>query len=123
MHDRVRRKAGQVFLMLFFCLILVRLLLCFTGPAAEGSAFHARSGTGHTSEWMIPEGPVYVNTAGPDELTELFGIGPVLAENWVREREANGFFFYPEDLLSIRGIGPGKLEKIRNALNFSLPEK
>ena len=32
-------------------------------------------------------------------------------------------FYYPEDLLAVKGIGPSKLAQIREELNFSLPAK
>ena len=36
----------------------------------------------------------------------------------IEERERNGPFHYPEDLLSVKGIGTGKLEKIISLINF-----
>ena len=56
-----------------------------------------------------PSGPVSVNTASPDELRRLPGIGAVLAEAIIAERETHGRFFFPEDLLNVRGIGQKKL--------------
>ncbi|MBQ6400072.1 MAG: helix-hairpin-helix domain-containing protein [Clostridia bacterium] len=52
---------------------------------------------------------VNVNSASPESLTLLQGIGPVLAERVVLEREENGPFYFPEDLLSVSGIGMQKL--------------
>ena len=56
-----------------------------------------------------PNGAVAVNTADADELCALFGIGESLAAEIIAERERNGAFYLPEDLLSVRGIGPKKL--------------
>ena len=36
-----------------------------------------------------------------------------------REREENGPFFYPEDLISVKGIGKAKLALFRDNLNMS----
>ena len=57
----------------------------------------------------LPSGPIHVNTAQLSELCQLPGIGPVVAEEIIAEREAHGAFYFPEDLLSVRGVGPKKL--------------
>ena len=49
-------------------------------------------------------------------LCALPGVGPVLAGRIVAEREQNGAFYYPEDLLRVSGIGAKKLEQMRNLL-------
>jgi competence protein ComEA len=51
-------------------------------------------------------GPVNINTADAATLAaELHGVGPVLAEEIVRDRTANGKFDTPEALVRVRGIG------------------
>lgn len=59
---------------------------------------------------------VNVNTAGLDELCAVKGIGPALAEKIIRERETNGRFCYPEDLLAVNGIGEKTLTKLISQL-------
>lgn len=66
----------------------------------------------------LPTGEIPVNTAGVDELMKLPGVGPVLAEAIVSERQQNGFFYYPEDLLNVRGIGEKTLEKLLPYVNL-----
>lgn len=61
---------------------------------------------------------VNVNTASPEELETLPGIGEVLAQRIVEYREAHGPFKSPEDLLKIKGIGPKTLEKFRDRITF-----
>jgi len=59
------------------------------------------------------------NRTPEEELDRLPGIGPVTARAVVAEREENGGFTAPRDLLRVPGIGPSKLEKIRGFLDFS----
>ena len=55
------------------------------------------------------EGRVDINTAGLEELMALPGIGEVRARAILDDREANGPFLYPEDLIRVKGIGEGIL--------------
>jgi competence protein ComEA len=59
-----------------------------------------------------------VNTATISELDQLPGIGPVLAEEIIKHREAFGIFHEAADLLDVSGIGPAKLEKISELISF-----
>ena len=52
-------------------------------------------------------------------MQKLPGIGPVLAGEIIAEREKNGAFYYPEDLLNVKGIGEKSLEKMLE--QFKLP--
>lgn len=56
--------------------------------------------------------PIPVNRAGEEELCRLPGVGPVTARAIIAQREAWGPFGFPEDLLTVKGITPGKLERI-----------
>ena len=61
---------------------------------------------------LRPGGTVNVNAAGVDELDTLPGVGEVIARRIVEEREQNGPFYYPEDLMNVTGIGSRTLEKL-----------
>ena len=74
------------------------------------------------------EGAVNINTAALEELMALPGIGEVRARAILDDREANGPFVYPEDLVRVKGIGEGILAGLldqittggqENAENFS----
>ena len=59
------------------------------------------------------------NRSGEEDLDRLPGIGPVVAEAWIRERVEGGGFSAAEDLLRVPGIGQATLEKIKARLDFS----
>lgn len=62
----------------------------------------------------VPNGPLDLNTATLDQLDELPGIGPATAQAIIDERERRGGFTSVEELLDVRGIGPAKLEGLRD---------
>lgn len=59
-------------------------------------------------------GPVDLNRADSDRLESLPGVGPVTAAAIVDWREEHGPFLAVDDLLSVPGIGPAKLEGLRD---------
>ena len=58
--------------------------------------------------------PVDVNRAGAVELERLPGVGPSIAAAIVDEREQGGPFASLDDLQRVSGIGPARLEAIRD---------
>ena len=52
---------------------------------------------------------VNINTATPEELEALPGIGPTLAQRIVDYREEHGAFASPESLINVKGIGESKM--------------
>ena len=57
--------------------------------------------------------PIDVNSAGAFELERLPGVGPAIAERMIGYRDAHGGFRSVEELDSVSGIGPKKLEALR----------
>jgi competence protein ComEA len=60
-----------------------------------------------------PAGPVSLNSATPDELDTLPGVGPVTAARIVAWRESHGPFASVDQLRDVPGIGPSRLAQIR----------
>lgn len=74
-------------------------------PAAPtGAGLHAGATSG---------AQVDINRASASELDELPGVGPSTAQKIVDDREANGPFKTPEDLMRVPGIGTKKFESMR----------
>ena len=66
-----------------------------------------------------PVKPININTANSEELQQVPGIGPVTAEKIVQMRKSYGTFKSVDDLLSIKGIGKKRLEKMRKYLTVT----
>ncbi len=64
-------------------------------------------------------GPVYINTAGVDELRRLPGVGPSLAQKIIDYRTKNGPFTTMDDLKNVSGIGPAKITEWAGLIDFS----
>jgi len=84
--------------------------------AARLTASHAALRAEERMAYAASEGAVDINAAGPDELDSLPGVGPAIAQRIIDERNAGGAFHYPEDLLSVRGIGEKTLNKLRDQI-------
>src|ERR1700722_17104487 len=63
-----------------------------------------------------PAHPIDINAASAAQLQEVPGIGPATADKILQMRKSYGAFKTVDDLLSVRGIGPKRLEKMRKYL-------
>lgn len=61
---------------------------------------------------------ININSASAAKLEKLPGIGPSLAKKIVEFRETHGPFVKIEDLLNVSGIGPTKLEGIKDLITI-----
>jgi competence protein ComEA len=89
-------------------------------PVADGSQVYVPregeavpSGAGGSAA-STPSGPLDLNTATLEQLDALPGVGPATAQAILDAREKVGRFASVDDLLDVRGIGPAKLEGLRD---------
>ncbi|MBD3315335.1 MAG: hypothetical protein GF344_06080 [Chitinivibrionales bacterium] len=61
---------------------------------------------------------INVNTGDEERLAELPGIGPVIAGRIITYRTDNGNFSKPDDLRAVKGIGPAKVNKVKDLICF-----
>lgn len=61
---------------------------------------------------------ININTASAAELETLPGIGPSMSRRIIDHREKNGSFNSVEDLDDVEGIGPRKLESLKDLVTI-----
>lgn len=76
---------------------------------AKGEA--QANGAGNTA--ASSTGRVDINSATVAELQTLPGVGPKTAEAIIANREAMGRFVQVDDLMRVKGIGPKRMEQLR----------
>jgi competence protein ComEA len=69
-----------------------------------------------TSVGPTPDSPLDLNTATAEQLDELPGVGPATAQAIIAYRTKHGPMHSVDELLEIRGIGPAKLDQIRDLI-------
>ena len=100
-------------ILLAACAFLLVLSAAETHKEKHAERFSSRS---------LPRGPVDPNHGSLAQIMELPGVGKVIGQLILDEREAGGPYYYPEDLLAVRGIGPATLEKMRDMLKLTESE-
>lgn len=69
-----------------------------------------------SSEGVSSGGLVNLNNASVEQLDELPGVGEATARAIIEDREANGPFTTPEDLMRVSGIGEKKFAKLEGMI-------
>ena len=73
-------------------------------------------GAGDAAPGIVPGVKVNLSTATAEQLDQIDGIGPTLAERIVEYRDAHGGFRSVQDLTEVEGIGEKRLATLRDAL-------
>lgn len=91
-----------------------RILVVVVGaPAGAEASSPIGDGTVDPTGTGSAPGPVNLNTATPEQLDTLPGIGPALAAAILRERERRGGFTDVGQLRDVRGIGEARFADLK----------
>ena len=111
MSENIRKRIG-------FCLIAAAALILMAGLLPLRSPSDVKYQASKQNP-VYPEPLLHLsekdllNTGNTESLSEYPGIGEITAAAILAERRENGRFWFPEDILAVKGIGEKKLEKIR----------
>lgn len=89
-------------------------------PAASsssGDSSRQDRGASTMRKGHAPARPISLNKASKNELLELPGVGPAMADRIIADRREHGPFKHVEDLKRVKGIGSKKFEKLRKYLH------
>ena len=86
-------------------------LLLLAAPVGADAAGQAASGTEAPQTRLI--GVVNINTATPEQLELLPGVGPARARRIIEFRKTHGSFRKVEELVQVSGIGEKALVRMR----------
>jgi competence protein ComEA len=76
----------------------------------------ARPGPSGAASGMAPGAKIHLSTATAEQLDEVDGIGPTLAERIIEYRDAHGGLRSLQELSEVEGIGEKRLATLREAL-------
>ena len=82
-------------------------------PTSYRPRHHRRVSHSRSSHKLPPGQTLDVNTASAEELTQLPGVGPGLAQRIVDFRAQNGPFQTVDDLQNVPGLGPSKFDRLQ----------
>lgn len=123
MSDGVRKSIVLILLILGLGVCMT----CIPGKSNReifmGQADPSREYASVNSIQLYNTGTIPANTNDTEDLTVLPGIGETIAAAWISEYQENGPFYYPEDLLCVRGIGEKKLESLMPLIDLSPAER
>ena len=112
-------RAGKVTKTEKFLLGITAVFLCLLAILYGNDTKTEERGIYVETERVVPQeeivpAPLVVdlNTADAEELGQLPGIGPELANRIVAYREEQGAFEKIEEIMNVKGIGQGKFEAI-----------
>jgi len=111
----LRSYARSVFFLSLVCVLLIASTSCVKLPR---HAFQAR---GQTAPLISQTGAlkallININTASPEELEKLPGIGRGLAARIIAHRKEYGRFRRPEHLMMVRGISDRRFRAVRASI-------
>ena len=108
-------------LLLFAAILFALTVKCHYSRSGENSSLAAMEKDGEREQLSLTElredlrekRRVNVNTATALDLQIIPGVGEKTAAKIIGYRDSHGPFLSEEELMNIKGIGPKKLEKMR----------
>jgi comEA protein len=91
------------------------LLIGFACLSGNLNLAHANSSG---VQLQIQEQLISLNQGSAEELQQIKGIGPVLAQRIIDYRNENGLFKTKEALMDVKGIGQLKFNKIKDSIQI-----
>ena len=113
----VKKSDLPLLVLMLVAAFLLGTLPCMSMAAQEKAATppaQAPMGTmapGHAGHEMVN-----INTASVAQLEQLPGIGPKMAEEIVKHREAKGPFKSVDEVKNVKGIGDQKFEAVKGMI-------
>ena len=86
---------------------------------AKGNLITPVEGSMPVVSQVVSDGKININTADADELDELTGVGPAIAERIIQHRTEHGPFARPEDIKNVSGIGTKTFEKMASEVKVN----
>ena len=83
-------------------------------PRRAAAAATAPAGASASAAGAAPAAPVNLNTATLEQLDTLDGVGPATAQKIIDWRTEHGGFRSVDDLSQVPGIGPKRMETLRD---------
>ncbi len=116
------KNRGAVCLLLVCCFCLALTAGVFIGRNVNHTPVQLSSVPAASGEAHIPGTTVEkldINTATAAQLQKLPGIGPAIAQRILDYRQEHGAFASVGELISIEGIGEGRLESILDYITIN----
>ena len=82
----------------------------------------AMNAAGGDKKKIPPSKPIDINAATSDELQQLPGIGPVLAQRILDYRKKSGPFRNVDELMAVKGISDKRMAKIKPYVYVKNPQ-
>lgn len=93
-------------------------LVNLAAPVQDGMQVHVAQQALPTPWLATSNAPLRINHADAEALQRLPGVGPVLAQRIIAQREANGPYVDLSDLDQVEGVGPAMLRELEGLLSF-----
>ncbi len=97
------------------CASLLLLKVVYSQPANEVASLDNDNNTPAKQTEVFDETPklIDINLATDQELQQIPGVGEVIAQRIIQDREKNGYYCTVKDIVRVKGIGLKTFEKMQ----------